>query len=350
MAFYIILFVLVTFFSYFVSFSKTTVSTQLAKFVTLCLIAIPAAIREGIGIDYSSYMLMFDSAAQGDVVCLNVKMELGWYYLNRLVYLMGGTGHTVIAITALLSVYFVFAEIENDKWYMVAPVFILIFYTWIFTSIRQMLVVSMFVFAYQKFLGGQKKTALIVMTISFFFHKSVIFYIPILLLTYALKFDRKSAIIFFLACFVFSFTIFPKMVDFVMSLIAQTQYAHYTYSYHSDHVASAVTSSGIGRIIRYLVYLVLIILFPKDGKYKYVFNLFILYVTFDFLSQTIILMSRLSRAVIFVFLPMAWIAFNEKDSLRQVRMTLYTCCYILLFLLELYGGFHGSIPYRTIFQ
>lgn len=350
MWFYISLLCAVLFFSYFVSFSQKAKSIKLAKFITFNLLFIPAAIRYGIGIDFPTYIKMFDSVAEGINTYTNIKMDLGWYWLNRIVYLIGGSGQIVIAIAAFLSIYFIFSEIDNKDWVLFAPIFILVFYTWVFTTVRQMLVVCMFFYAFKKYQKGYLKQAIIILILSFFIHKSAIFYLPILFIANKLNFDHKSSIIYFLICFAFCFLVFPKLVNASMSLLEKTPYYYYAYSSHAEQVSSASTNSGFGRIIRYFAYLLIIVFFPKSSKHRLILNLFILYTTFDFLSQSIILISRLARCLIFVFLPIAWIAWNEKDSFRQIRIATYTGCYIILFLLELYGGFHGSIPYKTIFQ
>ena len=76
------------------------------------------------------------------------------------------------------------------------------------------------------------------------------------------------------------------------------------------------------------------------NNYVYIFN--------KSVAQSIIILNRIRREILFLFAPMAYETFIEEDN-RQIRSLIVSGCVFLLFFFDLINRFHGSIPYKTIF-
>ena len=347
MSFYILLLCVVICSSCCVSFARQKQIRLIAKFVTFSIMFIPAAIRYGIGVDYNNYVYIFNKIAHSQSFGL---VESGWGLLSKIVFTCGGDAQVLIALTALLSLFFFFEEVESEKWFIYAPVFICIIYTWLFTTLRQILTMCMIFNALLKYQKGMKLRAIFIAILSYFIHKSALFYIPIAFLVYFLKCNKICYVVLFFILYVLGIFFFPHLVASVLDIIGMTVYSSYLIGNAAKWLITTevAISSGLGRLLRYFCYLCIILAFPIKKSNRYIMTLFLLYVSTDFMAQSIIILNRIGRGIIFLFAPMAYEAFTAENY-KQIRFLTICCCIFILFFFDLINGFHGSIPYKTIF-
>lgn len=348
MFFYLFLLLLTSFSSICVSFSKNRDIRFLSKIITICILFIPAAIRFDIGSDYNSYIDIFYTIANGKTIN---NLESGWVLLNKFIIYFTPNAQWIIALSALLTLFFFFEEVESEKWFIYVPVFVCVIYTWFFTSLSQMLTMAMFFNAMLKYHKGKKNRAIIIAILSFFIHKSAILYLPIFIIANVFKYvihNKITSVTLFFLLYLLAMVVFPKILTKVFAIIALTPYSYYAYGSNRFSKAAEV-SSGLGRLLRYFAYFCIVLMIPNQENCKKLELLFLIYITMDFLSQTVMILSRIGRGIIFVYAPVAYEVFYSRQ-LRQIRRLTIICCIFVLFLLDLWGGFHNSIPYRTIFS
>lgn len=341
-AFYILLLCGLICSSCCVSFARDKFLVKFFQGVTFLILFLPAAFRYGIGVDYFSYVEIFDRISSGNIF----SIDPGWGLLNKWICVFGGNAQTLIALTAFLTYFFLLCEVESEKWFIYVPAFFLIFYTWTFTTLRQMLAGSMCFFALCRIQKKKYVLAVIISFLSFFIHNSVLVYLVVYALVKIFRLKKKVGILLVFVSYVISIMFGTIIRDVVLMVALFTPYAHYL---NSDWASATEVSTGIGRLLRYVVYFFLVFFFPKRKSNSKIFTLLLLYICIDFFGQHIEILGRINRLIIYLFLPLAWVVYSEKKK-YDIPFFVYICCYLLLFLLELYGGFHGSIPYMSIFQ
>ena len=339
---YLGIFILSSFFSIGVSSTKFKENRIIYKFITFMILFIPMAIRDGIGVDYPGYIEIFNKISLGS----NTRIETGWWWLNRIIFNLGGNGKTMIAVVSFLSLYLLLSEIEDYQWKIYVPVCVMILYSWLFTTLRQMLAVCLIFNAILKFEKKKYFRFIIYSVLSFLFHKSALFYIPIFLIVYFFKLNKRTAISIYLMTLFFTVLLLPRMLNVFYNLIGLSSiYGRYLAS---EYIKQTAVSTGLGFMLQFFVYFLLICCYPEPYKKreKMVLTLFVFFTIFMFLSMQIQAINRISRGIIFVFLPLAGITYNSN---KKTNNQIYFLCYLIIFLLDLRSGFHGSIPYKTIF-
>lgn len=333
MAFYILLLFAVIYSSVCVSFSRDKGVRLVSKFFTFNLLFIPAALRYGIGADYFDYVKIFDGIPFGRFV----SIEPGWRWLNLSIYNLGGTAQFVIALTAFLSLFFLFCRIDSQKWFLYAPVCMIMIYMWLFTTLRQMLAMSMFFCAIQ---GIEKKkylAGILIAIAAYFFHKSVLIYIPIFLLCRFIRLNPISAALLYFIVIVVSNLFSDAVNGYLLQLIGFGSYSNYLLSDWVD-----ATEPGLGRFVRYAVHMLMLFSFPMKGKNNIFLNILFLYCAIDCYALNIQILSRISRGLLFIFMPIMW-AVWKSDKYRSIRIFIYVVCFLLLFLRNYNGSEYVSI-------
>lgn len=334
MLFYFILLNAIVFTSVCVSFAKDKYFIIVNKVLVFNLLFIPAALRYGIGIDYFDYVEIFDGIPKG----LFKGLEPGWRLLNLFIYNLGGNAQVLIAVVAFLTFFFLFCEVDRKKWFIYAPVCMIVLYMYIFTSLRQMLAMSMCFCALQRILKKKYILAIIIAVISYFFHKSAILYIPILFLCYFIRLKPvTTSIVYFIVIVVTNF--FSASINvFLFDLIGMGSYAGYLMT---DWIKA--TEPGLGRYIRYFVHILMLLFFPAKNKVEMIILvLFLLYCAIDCYALKLQIIARISRGILFVFMPIMWTVWKFKKN-RQVRVTLYIFCFLLLFVRNYMGSEYISL-------
>lgn len=342
MAFYILLLCGLICSSCCVSFARDKFFVKIFQVVTFLILYLPAAFRYGIGTDYPNYVNIFRGVSHGGAL----YVEPGWWLLNRWVYMLGGSAQNLIALVAFLTYFFMLCEVEPKKWFIYVPVFFMIIYAWTFTTLRQMLAMSMCFFSLCRIQKKKYFLAIIFSVLSFFIHKSVLLYPVIYVLLQIFSFKKLTGIVLIFFAYVISVILGPIIKNMFLILTTLTAYASYG---ESDWVNAAEVSTGLGRLLRYMVYFTLVIFSPKNIAKSKLFTLLLLYIVIDFFSQSIVILNRVGRGVIFLFLPLAWAVYKNRKK-YDISVFIYNCCYLLLFLLELYGGFQNSVPYISTFS
>ena len=97
-----------------------------------------SAFRYDVGTDYRTYIMLFNSFSNGHVIR---NFDIGFIYLCRIVGMLGGNFYTMIFVTSLIFIVFVFYYIYYDSPYpyiSIYLVFAMQYYFASFNGIRQM--------------------------------------------------------------------------------------------------------------------------------------------------------------------------------------------------------------------
>lgn len=345
MAFYLILLFLVAFFSAIVSNIKKGYVTSFCKVLTLSLLVVPAAIRYGIGVDYFNYVNIFDMIMYTPEF---VFTEPGYWLLNYGVGYYGGNAQCVLAIAAFLTVFFVFKGLAEKRWYIYSVLFILMAYSWYFTTVRQLLAASIAFYALRILEEKNKKRiafALIVFASSF--HLSAMVYPLVYLLSRKMFILKIIALALFLIVFIITFVFSPYLVHYMKILVSLTPYGNYYID--SEWFLSPDSGSGLALLTRYILFFLLLLFFPLKQKNKLIFNIMLIYIVFEIMSFQITIMNRISRGLIFILFP----AIYEIMQMQcKHRLCINGCIWFLIsiyFIASLINQNPNLLPYKTFF-
>lgn len=348
MFFYIVLFGLVSLFSFLYSYSKEKIIVFLSKSITFFMLFIPAAIRKDIGTDYFSYMRMFiDTREYG----FNYwKVEYGYYLLIKILQYCFNY-QSIFIVMAFFTFYFLFKSLNSRKEAIyIIPLFFLLYYTASYNIVRHIFVLTVFLYGYKLFINGKIMKAYIVVCISCLFHYSAVLFVIYLLLCRLFRVSYKKSIIYFLIILVSCYAI--NIGKIIIELAKFTPYGKYI-----DTGFNRLTErrTGIGVLLYLLISVVLLI--GIKSKTRNASNLrigLIIYVFFWGGANQIMILIRLRIMYMVIFLP-AIVELKKQDGkgiVQNVRLYIYICFQLalLLFVFQLLIGQNAVIPYKSIFN
>lgn len=200
---YVVLYLIIL---YFYSLSFFFKKNKLFVSIIFVILIIFSGLRYYIGTDYPMYMSIFNYI-KNDIYNFEViRMEKGYYYLVKIISLIGGTQQLVFLICAIITNYTIYKVICRDS---VAPllstmIYFLVgaYYSASFNLVRQVLAISFFLFSISELKRNNNKKFIIFICLGSLFHKSCLILLPIIFFPY-LKINRicKIIILFFAIIF-----------------------------------------------------------------------------------------------------------------------------------------------------
>lgn len=346
MLFYLILLFLVICSSAGVSYTKSPICITTCKILTFLLLFVPVAIRYNVGKDYPAYIEMYHAITYGGIT----GIEWGYWWLNYIIYLCGGNAQWGLAIMAFFTLYFFFKGVDRKYWFIYSILFILVLYMWYCSTVRQMLSAALAFYAWRQLENKKYFTVLFSLVIAFLFHYSAILYPAIYLFCKKITLQKKTCIILCLGCLVFT-TFFGKtLLNIFISIVSETIYGvKYIDGTMFD---PPETASGLGIIIRFIMFFIILIFFPiyKTPNGKFIITLFTLFALLDIASIQITIITRIARGIIFIYFPIVYYLTTTSYKYKQLASICVWSILIAIFIQSLNTGFNECIPYTTIFN
>lgn len=308
---------------------------------------IVSAIRFEVGTDWSIYDRYFYAINEGT----DQFKEWIFNLLNKAVYVFSNDSQLFFAVTAALSLIFVFLAIYKHSVYI--PFSILLFFvsTIYFNSMNQMrqgLAMGIFLFAFRYIEKRDWKKYFLWILIGAGIHLSALLFLPLYFI-YGWKAELKKHLILFGAILVFM----PVLKVVLIKIVSLTPYAWYFESLFKQNDFLLA-----GFLISFLI-LVLHEYYnnvsdsEEDTSYSFMVNM-------QWLSTVVLLctgfipqVSRISSAFeVISLLSVPKMVLREKN--RNRRIVVY-CIVTLLFVVRLIYyvyicGFFHVIPYKTFFS
>jgi hypothetical protein len=345
MLFYISLLLFSSITSFCYSFSKDVYIAKIFKSTTFLILLIPLVLRYGIGTDYFQYGIMFNDIARGQ----QERTEPGYQFLNHTVYRFGGDVQIVIALMGFFTQFFFFKAFPKKYFYLFVPLFVMTVYLWTYTTIRQIFVVSLAWYAYDVFFLKKKYVKfLLLILFGALFHFSSIIYLFIIVIFPFIKINRNTAMIIFL--FILLSYNYAHLITnlFFELIVSKTPFAHY-YGI-TRWWENATLSSGLGVLVRFITYFVMLLPCINDNKKEEnkTLLLFLISIFFDLLSMKIFIFTRISRGLLFSYFLMIKEIKTGKSRYRSVFLIIIYFLILIYFIGVLQSN--NSVPYRSIFQ
>lgn len=363
---YCILFILVSIFS--LSYDKCDNKIYEIKFKTIKIFNISNHIKYGIilliplwlvmglrwniGTDFANYKYIFDNISDLKIM-QNINIEIGYYWLNRIVAFFSDNSQYIFIIVALMMIIFYiygFAYNGSNMLVQLTCFLGLGYYFYAMNIMRQYLAISIVCFSFHYLENKQLKKFILGILIAALFHQSVLIWIPI-----CLAVEYFDDLFFYVGSFIFSVIIklwFPYAVKFLMRFIP---YAGYLLK-KSNFVHARVSWYNI--ILSTLV--LLVCFFRKremaeindcsNNRIKYIWVMNLLYVFFNGLGDSIV---RLALSFFFLIPTLLADCINSFNPFyKRVIKVLFvfvmfgSMCFLLNYSKNKYNHF---VPYISCF-
>lgn len=342
MLFYTVLFSLLIISSGIVTYEKDIRLANLFKVITFLLLFLPAAFRYNVGADYQNYVNIFYDISAGG----RRSIEPGYWFLNYIVSKYGGGPQLVLAISAFVTLFYYFYGVGKDRWLIYTVVFFIVCWPWYCSTVRQMISCSFAFYAWRKYNAEKKFVAFVFIGLACLFHYSSLIYPFIFFLCNRLRIPRLALVIMFILCVVLCLK--GMLGNRILNLLTNTVYGNrYNASIWLEQ--PEITGSGLGRILRFSVYLLILYFVPIDTlENRSILMLFFIYAIMDVLSSEIIIINRIGRGINFSILLAIYQIIKTRQFWRPIVTVCLWAMLVVLLYANLSNGFAYCVPYRSI--
>ncbi len=342
-------------FSWAIKVKKANYGGYLIIFLLLLvLLGTIAAFREGSGSDSLMYRQHYESQ---NFTRRWSAFEGGYIALNVLLYKMGFSYRMLFLCSAFVQSFFVFKTIEHEKEEINVKLALFIYmsscYFISFNIMRQMLAVSMCLYAILCYLDKKLIKSVLLVLLAAQFHKTA--YIVLLVFFAKIAFGQKSKLLNLVIFSLFLFLVFNK------SLLNE-MYKFFTGRY-TGYLSDVMDSDG--NILKYylklfpLIFLAILHFknYKNDSKYYVIFGLYLTGVileSLDYLSNTQV--GRIGHyfsyldIVLFPFIAEYKTYFGKRVlASKDTRCVIYMWFLVLFFYNYVYRNFGELFPYQGFF-
>lgn len=322
-------------------------------FLAFILLLLVFGFRYGFGIDYASYLGIYDRIGN---VWSQEHLEPSFFYLNYFIKSLGGNVYQVIFLSFLVALAFLhrtivkysdFPEISYLVFFSSGMIF---FYS---SGIRQAAALSICFFAFQFLLNRQFFRFLATVLFASSFHITALLFIPFYFLS-RIKYQQWLLILGYLASLAFIFR--PMLIIQVMYPIIELVYGDRFGNIISEALAGDVKNLGLGLKLIFFNFITVVVVWRYDDlnatpKGLFLTNLFIIGQIMTNVLGGIPDINRITMYLTIyniIFIPYA-ISRVENSDFRVSMYVFFLCSLILLLIRYLQSDVYGAIPYRSIF-
>ena len=304
-----------------------------------------AGLRDiSIGTDTSTYMEIYEWVSDESAKYI----EPGWYYLNRVVYLLGGNFTillTIVSILTLIPIIHVSKAYPQHRNEILFYYFSMYLYLNSFNGMRQYLAVSIGFLALELFRNNEVRKCLLFIFIAFLFHYSA----AILLLVFMLKLikvNKKSTLVFLLVSTFLLGSVAGKSFFYIIT----GKYASYLEKEEFGFREESISMYLLTILMDIMLFLVFSFKSQKYDRYwlnVFTLGILLLNVTFKIgLAARLILYFTIAQIIVF---PLFLVDNKIKNKvLVRIVVAIY---FALLFFRNFAGGSTGGdiVPYKFFF-
>jgi hypothetical protein len=339
MFFYILLLCIASFFAFIYSFSKIKEISILSKSLCFLTLYIPSAIRYGIGTDYPSYVSIYNDVANNK----ETHGEMGFIFLNRIVHILGGNAQYMFAVMAFLTYFILFRCTGKKKFYLIIPVYIMLYYIFSYSGIRQALSVVIVCYAMNKYDKKKLFSCFFYYFLASLFHISSLLFFLYFLFCSIFCVKKYTA---FIICFVIYIIMNTfNVIDIIFSIAQLTSYGIYL---QIGYIRKTEFRTGLSFLVYFLmIFSLLIGINGTDKKSSNARIGMILFFFMALLDIKIFILNRLRDGFMIVLLPALG---NVDRKYRKPVIIVFLIFTFASFLAVLINGKGSFIPYNTIFK
>lgn len=354
MIFYLTLFSFVVLFSSNVELKDAKLPKyQNLIFLAFLLLLMVFGFRYGFGIDYPSYLGIYDRIGNS---WSQENLEPGFYYLNYLIKSLGGNAYYVIFISFFIALVFVHRTIVRHSTFPEISYLVFLSSGLIFfysSGIRQATALSICFFAFQFLLNKQFVRFFAVVLLASTFHLTALIFVPFYFLV-NLKYPRWSLILAYLASLMFIYR--PTLIVELMYPVIELVYGDRFGNLILAALASGIQNMGLGLKLMFFNFLAIVVIWRYDdlavsGIGVALTNLFIIG---QIVTNVLGGLPDINRITMYftifnaLFIPYA-ISRIVNPDFRVSAYVFFLGSLTLLLIRYLQSDVYGAVPYRSIF-
>lgn len=268
-------------------------------FLILCLMQMTliVGLRYNVGADFKSYRQIFDLIGNGAYNFTNV--EIGYKYLCRIIYLIGGSYYTLNIVIAFLSFLFIILTIKKisiDYFCSIYLYITLFFFYHAMNQTRQQLAIAIAVYAVTFLCENKMKQFVVLIIVGSLFHTSILLYL-ILAILKNIKITKKI---------MFGYSVLAVILLFSFNILIKIlQYTKYGFYLSTSYNSTATDSTIINTLIR-VVFLMLVLsrknYVQNTSKKNILYHMAFLCTIFQLLTIRVSLFGRITTNFFIVYI------------------------------------------------
>lgn len=343
MFFYLGLYILELYFAVIYYYSKDDFVQRFFKFLCFLVLYIPASVRYNIGIDYKSYVIMFNSYSDYG--------EIGWHWIENLVRFLNLDVQWIFVVSSIL-IYGLLLKIKKKEFILLISLYFFLNYTESYNAVRNYISISIFIFSYYVFLEGRNKTAIVFCCLGFLFHKSTILFLPLLIVSHFITLKKKQVIVFaFLSMIIILCLDVATLSDLFSKLTFDFTYLRYLtstkYGIKSGYF-------GLGSLLKWMILLLSYICCDERYCSKREFSaisigFILLWISSMFFTKVqIFYRVTIVYSVVYLMIFRSYLYPAKSVQHLLGKIICFSYFFIFNFLGSLISNANGAIPYTSI--
>lgn len=322
-------------------------------FIVLLVMWVPAALRFGIGRDYFSYVDIFLHLDNYE------NIEVGYAVLMRLLNYAGFDYQIVFVVTSFITYLFCLCSFDRKNAHVCFLIYMCVVYLGTYSIVRQLMAMSILMYSIQLWISNKKGWSYFWLIISITVHSSMIFAVPLYILSSIFNWHFKNQLVIIVVTVLF---LAFNVVDMILksSIFAQTKYISYV---GSEFFRKTEIGSGLGFIIKLSIPFALILMTGKlrdvNSRYNILFLFNLAYICSLILSLNIYIFTRLADVFSFSVVLSAGLIYSNVTGIRKVTLISLLLLNIIVFESNISigsiekglqsGSGLGISPYNSIF-
>ncbi|WP_442263717.1 EpsG family protein [Tissierella sp.] len=312
-----------------------------------------AGIRYGIGVDYFSYVRIFNNVNNG----YRVRTESGFSLINLIIGKLGGNEQIMFFVVSYLTFLFIYLAIKKYENTLSLGLcmltFMLFYYNISFNLVRMTLSISIMLYSFDFIYEKKAIKFLASVCLAISIHNSSIVMLPFYFLFNNISKKNKLfkfVVYLFIIIMLFNYDILISFVS--VNILKTNYYLHYI-------AESNQTSFGIGLFIINAPFILPGIIFYKrlvkiDERFSLIFFMinvgFILKFTGYIGAKYLNRISDVFFIAVVLIVPFYYKLFKEKTNSFIIGPSLILYIIIYWGYLYIYLASHQTVPYTTIFS
>lgn len=324
-------------------------------YISEIILIIVAAIRYDVGKDYMyTYVPYFNGILTGNI---NENIEIGFYLLNKLIQIFTRDYAWIFIVCSVIFFHYIYKAIREQSPIPTLSVFLLVGTTYYFiflNTMRQMIAISIFLYAIKFIKERNFKKYLIYMLIAMSIHTSSVILIPIYFI-YGVRLNtEKTILILFL-----SIILKPVFTNILLKILEFTKYNMYVDSrFDTNSTGYIVIAINVCVLLFSVIYYRRKKEFSKEEdnvskEYSFYSILQLISTIIAIYDGSLPLLNRIRWGTgisIIILIPMIIKQEHNKNT-RIIYVFMIVLLYSIYFLYTIgVKNANSVLPYLTIFQ
>ena len=333
-------------------------SINLRHILTIICISFIVAIRYNVGVDWGSYVQLFNEYQNFSDIEYNI--EIGAIFINKMIIFFGLNYQWMFFTFSIFTWYFFFKSINT----LFIPLFIFFLFTdewffWGMNGIRQFLAMSIWVYSINFIINKEYKKFLIAILLGSLYHKSILFLIPFYFIPK--KYSINTIILIFIfvsTAIIGNNSFFINILQRATNIVGENVTFLNSYSVYIDYdnfIYNKNIQIGFGYMFRFFVNFFIIVVsqsFIKKNPDLYIyFIIFFIGAIISNLAYNVQIVGRINNYFLilrpFILSIIIWDYFKRSNF--QFLAIVICLMYFILFLSAIYMSSNMCSPYNYSF-